>query len=164
MTLRDAGDYISILPKAEQLLEERQAAVEVEKAYALGTPGVPALTGSADIKLNSRLSLRTPTEKIASRTGSFPGPNVAKPSVKTFSGWRSCLKQDTGLIIRYSSYGSSNYRTNQSAPTELLCPLEKEYRELQDLRERVRMAEANVRDAPARSKNRLRCSSSSDRA
>jgi hypothetical protein len=86
VTLRDAGDYISILPNAEQLLEERQAAVEVEKAYALGTPGVPALTGSADIKLNSRLSLRTPTEKIASRTGSFPGPNVAKPSVKTFSG------------------------------------------------------------------------------
>jgi hypothetical protein len=91
VTLRDAGDYISSLPKAEQLVEEWQAAVEalllvVEKPYALGTPGVPALTGSADIKLNSRLSLRAPTEKIASRTGSFPGPNVAKPSVKTFSG------------------------------------------------------------------------------
>jgi hypothetical protein len=28
-----------------------------------------ALTGSADIKLNTRLSLRAPTEKIASRTG-----------------------------------------------------------------------------------------------
>jgi hypothetical protein len=55
-------------------------------------------------------------------------------------------------MIRYSSYGSSNYRTNQSAPTELLCPLEKEYRELQHLRERVRMAEAAARDAPARSK------------
>ena len=55
-------------------------------------------------------------------------------------------------MIRYSSYGSSNYRMNQSAPTELLCPLEKEYRELQDLRERVRMAEAAARDAPARSK------------
>ncbi len=53
-------------------------------------------------------------------------------------------------MIRYSSYGSSNYRTNQRAPTELLCPLEKEYRELQDLRERVRMAEAKARDAPAR--------------
>jgi hypothetical protein len=49
-------------------------------------------------------------------------------------------------MIRYSSYGSGNYRTNQSAPTELLCPLEEEYRELQDLRERVRMAAA--RDAP----------------
>jgi hypothetical protein len=47
-------------------------------------------------------------------------------------------------MIRYSSYGSSNYRTNQSAPTRLLCQLEKEYRELQDLRERVRMAEANA--------------------
>jgi hypothetical protein len=55
-------------------------------------------------------------------------------------------------MIRYSSYGSSNYRTNQSAPTELLCPLEKEYRKLQDLRERVRMAEAAARVAPARSK------------
>ncbi len=53
-------------------------------------------------------------------------------------------------MIRYSSYGSSNYRTNQRAPTELLYPLEKEYRELQDLRERVRMAEAKARDAPAR--------------
>jgi hypothetical protein len=52
-------------------------------------------------------------------------------------------------MIRYTSYGSSNYRTNQSAPTEALCPLEKEYRELQDLRERVRMSEANARDALA---------------
>jgi hypothetical protein len=120
------------------------------ESIRIGDAGVPALTGSADIKLNTRLSLRAPTEKIASRTGSFPGPNVAKPSVKIFSGRRSCLKQDIGLMIRYSSYGSSNYRTNQSAPTGLLCQLEKEYRELQDLRERVRMAEANARDAPAR--------------
>ena len=68
-------------------------------------------------------------------------------------------------MIRYSSYGSSNYRTNQSAPTELLCPLEKEYRELQDLRERVRMAEANARDALARSKNQpCRSSSGGDNA
>jgi hypothetical protein len=53
-------------------------------------------------------------------------------------------------MIRYISYGSSNYQTNQSAPTEALCPLEKEYRELQDtLRERVRMSEANARDALA---------------
>jgi hypothetical protein len=58
-------------------------------------------------------------------------------------------------MIRYSSYGSSNYRTNRSAPTELLCPLEKEYRELQDLRERVRMAEVNARDAPAIKKSAL---------
>jgi hypothetical protein len=35
---------------------------------------VPALTGSADIKLNTRLSLRAPMEKIPSRTGRFPDP------------------------------------------------------------------------------------------
>ena len=122
------------------------------ESIRIGDVGVPALTGSADIKLNTRLSLRALTEKIASRTGSFPDPPSQSYRSKTFSGRRSCLQQDIGLMIRYSSYGSSNYRTNQSAPTELLCPLEKEYRELQDLRERVRMAEAAARDAPARSK------------
>ena len=45
-------------------------------------------------------------------------------------------------MIRYSSYGSTNYRTNPGAPTKLLCSLEIEYHELQDLRERIRMAEA----------------------
>ena len=55
-------------------------------------------------------------------------------------------------MIRYSSYGGTNYRTNPSAPIKLLCSLAIEYRELQDLRERVRMAEAAARDAPARSK------------
>ena len=53
-------------------------------------------------------------------------------------------------MIRYSSYAGTNYRTNQSAPTKLLCSLAIEYRELQDLRERVRMAEASARDAAAR--------------
>ncbi len=55
-------------------------------------------------------------------------------------------------MIRYSSYGSTNLRTNQTAPTKLACSLAIEYRELQDLRERVKMAEAAARDAPARSK------------
>ena len=55
-------------------------------------------------------------------------------------------------MIRYSSYASTNYRTNQSAPTKLLCSLAIEYRELQDLRERIRMAEAAARAAPARSR------------
>jgi hypothetical protein len=55
-------------------------------------------------------------------------------------------------MIRYSSYGSTNYRTNQSEPTKLPCSLALEYRELQDLRERVRIAEAAARDAPAQSK------------
>ena len=55
-------------------------------------------------------------------------------------------------MIRYSSYGGTNYRTNPSAPTKLSCSLEIEYRELQALRERVGMAEAAARDAPARSK------------
>ena len=57
-------------------------------------------------------------------------------------------------MIRYSSYSGTNYRTNPAAPTKLLYSLETEYRELQDLRERVRKAEAVARDAPARSKNR----------
>jgi hypothetical protein len=55
-------------------------------------------------------------------------------------------------MIRYSSYGGTNYRTNPSAPTKLPCSLPMEYRELQGLRERVRLAEAAARDAPARSK------------
>jgi len=55
-------------------------------------------------------------------------------------------------MIRYSSYAALIIETNQSAPTKLLCSLAIEYRELQDLRERVRIAEAAARDAPARSK------------
>jgi hypothetical protein len=42
--------------------------------------------------------------------------------------------------------------TAQVAPTKLLCSLETEYRELQDQRERVRMAEVAARAAPKRSK------------
>jgi hypothetical protein len=45
-------------------------------------------------------------------------------------------------MIRYSTYGSTNRRINPSTPIQLLSSLEKEYRELQDLRERVREAEA----------------------
>jgi hypothetical protein len=118
----------------------------------IGDAAVPALTGNADIKLNTRLSLRAPTEKIASRTGYFRRPTVAKRSVRTFSGRRSCLKQGIGLMIRYSSYGSTNFRTNQSEPARLPCSVAIEYRELQELRERVRIAEAAARDAPERSK------------
>jgi hypothetical protein len=82
-------------------------------------------------------------------------------------------------MIRYSSYGGEIARRRpksigdgntfqataadagltgadihgaRSAPTKLVCSLEIEYRELQNLRERVRMAEAAARDAPARSK------------
>jgi hypothetical protein len=54
-------------------------------------------------------------------------------------------------MMRYSSYGATNYRTNPGAPTKL-CSLPIAYRELQALRERVRMAEAVARDAPALSK------------
>jgi hypothetical protein len=46
------------------------------------------------------------------------------------------------LMIRYSTYRYTNRRTNPSTPTQLLSSLEKEFRELQDLRERVREAEA----------------------
>jgi hypothetical protein len=42
-------------------------------------------------------------------------------------------------MIRYSSYGATNYRS-PSAPTDL-DPLKAEYRKLLELRERVRVAE-----------------------
>ena len=52
-------------------------------------------------------------------------------------------------MIRYSSYNVTNYqkklpnyREKLSARIELPVSLEKEYRELQELRERVRRAEA----------------------
>ena len=45
-------------------------------------------------------------------------------------------------MIRYSSYGATNYRM-PSAQT-YLDPLEAEYQELLELRERVREAEAAV--------------------
>ena len=56
-------------------------------------------------------------------------------------------------MIRYSSYGGTNYRTNPTTPTKLLCSLATEYRELQDLRERVRKAEAAAHNACAITKN-----------
>jgi hypothetical protein len=45
-------------------------------------------------------------------------------------------------MTRHSTYRGTNYRTNPSAPTKLLSSMETEYREVQDLRERVRKAEA----------------------
>jgi hypothetical protein len=45
-------------------------------------------------------------------------------------------------MIKYSSYSRTNYPTNLSEPTKLLCSVETEYRELLELRERVRKAEA----------------------
>jgi hypothetical protein len=45
-------------------------------------------------------------------------------------------------MIRYSSYRGTNYRTNPSGQSKLVDALAKEYQELQDLRERVRKAEA----------------------
>jgi hypothetical protein len=53
-------------------------------------------------------------------------------------------------MVRYSSRPGKNYQTNRRAPTTLPSPLAKEYRELQELRERVRKAEAAAsRKAPA---------------
>ncbi len=63
---------------------------------------------------------------------------VAKPSVEHFPARRSCLKTGFDFMIRYSSYRGTNYRTNPSAPTEPLCSVAREFRELQDLRERVK--------------------------
>ena len=50
-------------------------------------------------------------------------------------------------MIKYSSYSRTNYRTNPSPPAKLPSSLEIEYRELQDLRERVRKAEALLQRA-----------------
>jgi hypothetical protein len=81
-------------------------------------------------------------------------------------------KPGIDFMIRYSSYGGTNYRTNPTTPTnrtnpitptKLLCSLATEYRELQDLRERVRKAEAAARNAHAtpsqnsEARNRPRC-------
>jgi hypothetical protein len=73
-------------------------------------------------------------------TGHFPDA-VAKPSVEHFQP-DVLFKKGFDLMIRYSYCRGTNYRTNLSAPTQLLSSLEKEYRELQDLRERIREAEA----------------------
>jgi hypothetical protein len=126
VTPRDAADYIMKLPKAEQDLEEWQTAIgcltgaaegrDILSASAwwelsigalsgcslhresirIGDAGEPALTGSADIKLNTRLSLRAPTEKIASRTGYFRihrrkavGQYIFRPTVLFETGYRS---------------------------------------------------------------------------
>jgi|SRR5450631_39660 hypothetical protein len=94
----------------------------------------------------------------------FPGPIVAKVAGQTVSGAMVLLeKPGIDFMIRYSSYSGTNYRTNPTTPTELLCSLATEYRELQDLRERVRKAEAADRNAHAipsqnsEARNRPRC-------
>ena len=74
-------------------------------------------------------------------TPTFPGP-PSQSHDRTFSGRRVLLKKGFDLVIRYSSYHGTNYRTKPSARTDLLRSLETEYRELQDLRQRVRKAEA----------------------
>ena len=48
-------------------------------------------------------------------------------------------------MFRYST----QRETNPSTPTELLGSIAKEYRELQDLREQVRKAEANAAKRPS---------------
>jgi len=50
-------------------------------------------------------------------------------------------------MIRYSSYGSSNYRAS-AAQFSYRDPLEAEYRQLIELRERVRKAEAGASKRP----------------
>ena len=99
------------------------------------------INGSADIKLNTRLLVANAdgTDSVSHRI--FPGQSQSRQS-KHFPADGHCLKQVIGLMIRFSSYGGTNYGTNPSAPTKLPRSLEIEYRELLDLRERVRMAEA----------------------
>jgi hypothetical protein len=142
----------TVPPPARQLSVVGSVPVADHSQSIIFRARVPALTGSADIKLNTRLSLRAPLEKIPSRTGHFPDPpslsrrskNNLRPTVFVLKG--------NDLMTGYSPYGGTNYRANQSAPTKLLCSVAIEYRELQNLRERVRMAEAATRDASARSR------------
>jgi hypothetical protein len=86
-----------------------------------------------------------------------------KLPAKPFPARWSFEKPGIDFMIRYSSYGGTNYRTNPTTPTKLLCSLATEYRELQDLRERVRKPEAAARNAHAtpsqnrEARNRPRC-------
>jgi len=82
-------------------------------------------------------------------------PEAPRKAVRrSYSAWAGLFENRAiDFMIRYSSYAGTNYRTNPSAPTKLLCSVETEYRELLDLRERVRKAEAAARNAPAESKN-----------
>jgi hypothetical protein len=72
-------------------------------------------------------------------TGNLPDA-VAKPSVEHFQP--DALLKGFDMMIRYSTYRFTNLLTNPSTPIQPLSSLETEYRELQDLRERVREAEA----------------------
>lgn len=69
------------------------------------------------------------------------GIAVAKLSVEHFQSDAS-FKEASIFIIRYSNSRSAIRLTNPNAPTELFSPVEKEYRELLDLREQVKKAEA----------------------
>ena len=51
-------------------------------------------------------------------------------------------KGSVDSMIKYSSYGCANNQQRPSEETNLFNTLEEEYRELQELRERVRKAEA----------------------
>jgi hypothetical protein len=106
-----------------------------------GSREFPELTAIADIKLKRATFIATSQKTgYVDHTGHFPDA-VAKPSVEHFQP-DALFKKGFDLMIRYSYYRGTNYRTNLSAPTQLLSSLEKEYREPQDLRERVREAEA----------------------
>ena len=102
---------------------------------------VPELTAIANIKLNARHSLRRCKDRILitldiSRCGTLG---------RTFPTDGSYLKQASIFMIRYST----QRETNPSTPIELLGSIAKEYRELQDLRERVRKAEAAAAKRPS---------------
>lgn len=55
-------------------------------------------------------------------------------------------------MIRYSTSRSTIRLTNPNTPTELVSTVEKEYRELLDLRERVKKAEAVAKRLAPRDK------------
>jgi hypothetical protein len=61
------------------------------------------------------------------------------------------------MMIRYSTYRSTNRRTNPSTPIHPLNSLEEEYRELQELRELVREAEAAAAKRPRPRSNLMTC-------
>src|SRR5258708_6294995 len=64
----------TVPPPARRLSVVGSAPVAGYSQSIIIRPRVPALTGSADIKLNTRPSLRAPLQKTPSRTGHFPDP------------------------------------------------------------------------------------------
>jgi hypothetical protein len=82
-------------------------------------------------------------------SGHFPNYRRKRCRLHHF---RPALLLETGVdfMIGYASYGGRNYRKNRTERANGFDPLEKEYRELQELRERVKKAETAAKLGRAR--------------